>query len=177
MLKLSKNGWHGVDERLPFGRKKIYFVQKTPRIGIFERTKISITSLWEDLEAKLLTPGNVLGHPWKPWGITAQTSYVKGRWQFFFENFGCKVFLKAIFFSQNKGQVWLSVAPRLSSPLCHTVRKWWITRCYLLYTIPIQKIEQIASKWPVFWAIFGDFWGREPGLYGKLCDFRNLSVF
>ena len=63
MLKLSKNGWHGVGERLPFGRKKIYFVQKTPRIGIFERTKISITSLWEDLEDKQLTPGQLLVFP------------------------------------------------------------------------------------------------------------------
>ena len=40
----------------------------------------SITSLWEDLEAKLLTPGQLLGYPWKVWGITVQTSYVEGRW-------------------------------------------------------------------------------------------------
>ena len=41
---------------------------------------MGITSLWEDLEAKLLTPGQLLGYPWKVWGITVQTSYVEGRW-------------------------------------------------------------------------------------------------
>ena len=28
-----------------------------------------------------------------------------------------------------------------------------------------SKIEEIAMKRPVFWAIYGDFWGREPRLY------------
>ena len=41
---------------------------------------IGIISLWEDLEAKLLTPGQLLGYPWKVWGITVQTSYWEGRW-------------------------------------------------------------------------------------------------
>ena len=41
---------------------------------------MGITSLWEDLEAKLLTPGQLLGYPWKLWGITVQTSYVEGWW-------------------------------------------------------------------------------------------------
>ena len=41
---------------------------------------MGITSLWEDLEAKLLTPGQLLGYPWKVWGITVQTSYWEGLW-------------------------------------------------------------------------------------------------
>jgi len=41
---------------------------------------MGITSLWEDLEAKLLTPGQLLGCPWKVWGITVQTSYWEGQW-------------------------------------------------------------------------------------------------
>ena len=41
---------------------------------------MGITSLWEDLEAKLLTPGQLLGYPWKVWGITVQTRYVEGWW-------------------------------------------------------------------------------------------------
>ena len=38
------------------------------------------TSYVEDLEAKLKTPGQLLGHPWKLWGTTVQTSYVEGWW-------------------------------------------------------------------------------------------------
>ena len=41
---------------------------------------MGITSLWEDLEAKLLTTGQLLGFPWKLWGITVQTSYWEGLW-------------------------------------------------------------------------------------------------
>ena len=53
--------------------------KKTPKNSFFLWPNIGITSLWEDLEAKLLTPGQLLGYPWKLWGITVQTSYVEGR--------------------------------------------------------------------------------------------------
>ena len=56
------------------------FLQKTPTNRFFERQDIGITSLWEDLEDKLLTPGQLLGYLWKVRGITVQTSYVEGRW-------------------------------------------------------------------------------------------------
>ena len=36
-------------------------MQKTPQNSLLERQKIGITSLWEDLEDKLLTPGHLLG--------------------------------------------------------------------------------------------------------------------
>ena len=38
------------------------------------------TNSKSDLEAKLLTPGQLLGYPRKVWGITVQTSYWEGRW-------------------------------------------------------------------------------------------------
>ena len=38
-----------------------------PKNGLLERTKIDITFLWEDPEAKLLTPDQLLGYPWKLW--------------------------------------------------------------------------------------------------------------
>ena len=41
---------------------------------IIRRTRIWIS--W----AKLLAPGQLVGYPWKLWGITVQTSYVEGRW-------------------------------------------------------------------------------------------------
>ena len=55
-------------------------MQKTPHVCLFWWTRIWITWLWKDLDAKPLTPGQLLGWPWKLWGITLQTSYVKGRW-------------------------------------------------------------------------------------------------
>ena len=59
---------------------KLISSKKTPKNSVFWRQEIGITSLWEDLEAKLLTPGQLLGYPWKVWGITVQTSYWEGRW-------------------------------------------------------------------------------------------------
>ena len=59
---------------------KLISSKKTPKNSVFWRQEIGITSLWEDLEAKLLTPGQLLGYPWKVWGITVQTSYLEGRW-------------------------------------------------------------------------------------------------
>ena len=41
---------------------------------------IGITSLWEDLDDKLLTSGQLQGYPWKLCGMTVQTSYVEGQW-------------------------------------------------------------------------------------------------
>ena len=54
--------------------------KKTTENSVFLRQNMGITSLWEDLEAKLLTPGQLLGNPWKVWGITVQTCYWEGRW-------------------------------------------------------------------------------------------------
>ena len=60
---------------------KTYLVKKTTtKNSVFLRTKMGITSLWEDLEAKLLTPGQFLGFPGKHWGITVQYSYWEGWW-------------------------------------------------------------------------------------------------
>ena len=42
---------------------KVYLVKKTAKNALFERTKIGMTSLWEDLEAKMLTLGQLLGYP------------------------------------------------------------------------------------------------------------------
>ena len=41
---------------------KTYLVQKTAKNRHFFVKNIDITSLWEDLEAKLLTPGQLLGY-------------------------------------------------------------------------------------------------------------------
>ena len=43
--------------------RKAYLVQKKPKNSVFLRQNMGITSLWEDLEAKLLTPGQLLGYP------------------------------------------------------------------------------------------------------------------
>ena len=59
---------------------KLISSKKKPKNNVFWRQEIGITSLWEDLEAKLLTPGQLLGYPWKVLGIKVQTSYWEGRW-------------------------------------------------------------------------------------------------
>ena len=51
MLKAKVDGLAG----------KMDLVQKTLEISLFEWQKIGITSLWEELEAKLLTLGQLLG--------------------------------------------------------------------------------------------------------------------
>ena len=53
--------------------------KKTPYFRLFWWTRIWVTWLWKDLNAKPLTSGQLLGCPWKLWGITLQTSYVEGR--------------------------------------------------------------------------------------------------
>ena len=46
---------------------KTYLVKKKTKNGLFQRPKIGITSLWEDPEANLLTPGQPLRYPWQLW--------------------------------------------------------------------------------------------------------------
>ena len=69
---------HAMAESRPFDRENL-FSQKKLKTAFFCK-KIDITFLWEDLEAKLLTPGQFLGFLWKLWGITVQTSHWEGRW-------------------------------------------------------------------------------------------------
>ena len=59
---------------------KSILCKETPHFCLFWWTRIWVTWLWKDLDAKRLTPGQLLGWPWKLWGITLQTSYVEGRW-------------------------------------------------------------------------------------------------
>ena len=56
-------------------------IRQAPQFSVW-CWKVSVWSVWfwEDVEAKLSTPGQLLGYPWKVWGITVQTSYWEGRW-------------------------------------------------------------------------------------------------
>ena len=51
------------------------------------------------------------------------------------------------------------------------------------YQVPPNIYHTYAKNWVNcywvirFWAILGHFWAREPGLYSKISDFQNLSVF
>ena len=47
---------------------------------LFRRTWIWVSWLWEELCAKLLAPGQIVGYPLKLWGITVQISCMEGRW-------------------------------------------------------------------------------------------------
>ena len=59
---------------------KIDLNKKTPKNDLFEWQDISITSFWEDLDDKLLTPGQLQGCFLLPWCITIQTIYWEGLW-------------------------------------------------------------------------------------------------
>ena len=52
-----------------------------PKNGLSGAIRIALFSLWEELEAKLLRPGQLLGYAWNLWYITLQMGYV--------ENFTC----------------------------------------------------------------------------------------
>ena len=65
----------------PLAGKSICF-KKNTKNALFEWQEIDITSLWEDLDDKLLTLGQLLGcsRSRLPCGIKVQTSYWEGRW-------------------------------------------------------------------------------------------------
>ena len=47
---------------------KLILCKKTPQNRLFWWTQNWFTWLWKDLDAKLLTPGQLVGCPWKLWG-------------------------------------------------------------------------------------------------------------
>ena len=51
---------HAMAESRPFDRENLFSQKKKLKTAFFCK-KIDITFLWEDLEAKLLTPGQFLG--------------------------------------------------------------------------------------------------------------------
>ena len=67
-------------QRLTVWPGKLILCKKNPQNRLFWWTRIWVTWPWKDLDAKQLRPGQLLGYPWKRWGITLQTSYVEGRW-------------------------------------------------------------------------------------------------
>ena len=67
MIKAKWTVWPG---KLIFVTKKRLKSWTTFRIGW----------LWRVLEANQVTPGQLLGCPWRLWGLMVQTSYVEGRW-------------------------------------------------------------------------------------------------
>ena len=63
-----------------FARKNFCSPKKCRKTGFFWGHNSGVSWLWEELYAKLLGLGQLLGYPWKIWGITVQTSYWEGRW-------------------------------------------------------------------------------------------------
>ena len=58
---------------------EIQFFKKNTWKQPCQGNNIGNISFRENLDDKLLTPGQFLGYPWKLWGITVQTSNVEGR--------------------------------------------------------------------------------------------------
>ena len=103
---------------------KLFFFQKTPKNCHFWWQGIWVTWLWEEVYAKLLGLGQLLGCPWKVWGITVQTSYWEGLWH------------------QNCGYT----SPILFFAVRH--KNWWNKGTFLLIT-PYPKI----FNGKIFWAL------------------------
>ena len=59
---------------------KQIFYKKGPKNRLFRGDTIQVMSLRRELEAKPVTSGQLLGHPWKVWDITLQMSYVEAWW-------------------------------------------------------------------------------------------------
>ena len=80
---------------------KLFSPKKTPQNSHFWRQGIWVAWLWEKLYAKLLGLGQLLGYPWKVWGITVQTSYWEGLWH---QN--CGYTSPILFFGGGKRNQW-----------------------------------------------------------------------
>ena len=60
--------------------RKTFFPKKCQKTPFFGGHDSGVSWLWEELYAKLLGPDQLLGCPWKVWGMTVQTSYWEGLW-------------------------------------------------------------------------------------------------
>ena len=81
--------------------KKSFFPKKRQKTAFFGGHDSGVSSLWEDLCAKLLGLGQLLGRPWKDWDITVQTSYWEGLWH---QNCGYTSLI--LFFAGGHGNQW-----------------------------------------------------------------------
>ena len=59
---------------------KLILLKKTPLKRAFWGDKNELLWVWEELEAKPFTTGQLLGYPWKLMDITLQMSYVEAWW-------------------------------------------------------------------------------------------------
>ena len=86
--------------------------------------KIGITSLWEDLEDKLL------GYPWKLWGIPVQTSPVEGRWH---QNWVCSRPTKNVY------------KYSLRSILLHILYQFFLTNIFFNFNSSLQIFCEVLK--------------------------------
>ena len=114
----------------------------------FPGEKIGITSLLEDLDEKLLTPGQLLGYRWIL-GLSIQTSYVEGWWH---QNWGSR-----------------QVGPRQIGPLADSAANR--ARTFLGHNLPF-----LANRAPANWAPRKSWCGKlRPGTLGPL-QIRHIWI-
>ena len=137
---------------------KLISSKKTPKNSIFLRQNMGITSLWEDLEAKLLTPGQLLGYPWKLGGMTVQTSYVGGQWHQNWTHTSCQ-----LFFCRDKeiGKKKVKFLVKCSVPENYQKEIFWGDSTHgTLRTNDSEKIIGLGE--PLFRSHSGSKWGHRP---------------
>ena len=140
---------------------KLISSTKTPKNSVFLRTNMGITSLWEDLEAKLLTPGQLLGYHWmaipKFWPKLIPRLFV---WYQIFRNWN-RDFFSGTIFSKIKNKTFF---PRPNSPkLIPKPCKNW------------QKLRDRDWNWDflisltIFGEIFSKYFPPFPSQRSSLC--------
>ena len=113
--------------------------KKHKKKTFFEWQEIGITSLWEEVDDKLLTPGQLLGRCWLLWCITVQTSYWDSRWhQNWVRSRPQQIFCKWQWKILKNGRFYSSASSSKSKKRVIVMRptgKW------------LLRIEQQTSRW------------------------------
>ena len=145
---------------------KTFFLPKNTKKAFFGGHNSRVSWLWMELYAKLLGLGQLLGCPWKLWGITVQTSYWEGRWH---QN--CGYTSPILFFLQPDTEISEKRNFRIRemhlpilqecvcvhwSSLSTTHGGWWKNVC----EIPGESIIATLRSWPMtmdrpFWKDLG----------------------
>ena len=132
---------------------KSILCQKTPHFRLFWWAQIWVTWLWKDLDAKRLTPGQLLGWPWKLWGITLQTSC---RWHPNWAHMSRYICLVCVHGNSRRGDFlgktlfYLKIFNRKIFRGCY----FWNP-----YTLRIQEMESVWVTEPPFRIYSGSKWG------------------
>ena len=123
-------------------RENFFPPKKHPKTAFFGGHDSGVSWLREELYAELLGLGQLLGCPWKVWGITVQTSYWEGLWH---QN--CGYTSPILFFGGGKRNQWKTEL------FCKSLCTWKFSTGNFLYRYGIFWLQKksIGLVYPQFW--------------------------